>query len=824
MSEDTRKKRPLPVIQIDKIQTVALPHEIFKQQRDQGIPIASTDALSSNDGTSGRDKRQKENNGSEQGDHQEELNPNADRGRFFFRGNDASNHVEKETTLDAPASVTRQKSDGQQQELESRLQNLQQHTSCSTRGPQKNHELWNFGWEALKRYKETHGHTRVPQTFDDGSGFKLGPWVKRQRGGYSRMKRGLSSFGLDSERIKKLNELDFEWVSKRGKQSSSAGSQNSDGGMQAPPRTRTSHDERWQAKFEALLRYKNKHMHTLVPRAFEDEDGVKLGNWVSDQKAAYSRLMRGLPTVGLTQQRIEQLNGIGFCWPLVRGPLLSQIGSIAGQTASSELPREPARSIPALAQKNVRKEVREEQAFVSDRCHEVPTFVQVRIRSSGSGVDETLEDSDAQRRSVSCGFREANHDSIEEQNSIEAAKNQNYERADALLPLDDNLVEDGEILEGTEVLETSFTRELTFQGANAYMTKPAHTNNAHSRNYEGADAVLPPDDDELEDGEILDDGEVLETDCTANSSQGASAITTEPTRTSNASTGRLFGDDTASANRESDMDISLEEAGCVRTNDFSGKMFDGDRAAAHRLASNESGMDISEDEAGVGPATRSAQPEEGRQSSPITFDGTDGKLTIRAGRVEEEYCIAAVLEKQMMETLDRKITEAERTTDEACRASRVEHRSDKEESTLQLAQDPCSDFFTFIQTDRLNQISEADDEAKASLLVRATKILPKYPNGSNGGLLFTLLEFQNDLVLPFEKIRKDMAECLLGFSARLQDLSGDPNSWSLIVCGQEDTVDSFLRELKTWVQKKIHGYNFVLLLENVSRSQPVMGG
>ena len=42
---------------------------------------------------------------------------------------------------------------------------------------EREHKMWNQRFEELKRFKEEHGHCRVPQKTP-----KLGPWVMHQKG------------------------------------------------------------------------------------------------------------------------------------------------------------------------------------------------------------------------------------------------------------------------------------------------------------------------------------------------------------------------------------------------------------------------------------------------------------------------------------------------------------------------------------------------------------------------------------------------------------------------------------------------------------------
>ena len=42
-------------------------------------------------------------------------------------------------------------------------------------------ETWDAGFNALKQFKAREGHCLVPLAYSDGTRFKLGRWVSRQR-------------------------------------------------------------------------------------------------------------------------------------------------------------------------------------------------------------------------------------------------------------------------------------------------------------------------------------------------------------------------------------------------------------------------------------------------------------------------------------------------------------------------------------------------------------------------------------------------------------------------------------------------------------------
>ena len=76
--------------------------------------------------------------------------------------------------------------------------------------------------------------------------------------------------------------------------------------------TQQKRDEaQWQSKLELLRQYRDRNGHCRVPAKYEI-DGVKLGVWLIDQRAAYKEHSKGKPARIITQERIEQLEAIGL--------------------------------------------------------------------------------------------------------------------------------------------------------------------------------------------------------------------------------------------------------------------------------------------------------------------------------------------------------------------------------------------------------------------------------------------------------------------------------------------------------------------------------
>eukprot|EP00985_Skeletonema_marinoi_P026725 scaffold20968_cov120-Skeletonema_marinoi.AAC.4 len=124
--------------------------------------------------------------------------------------------------------------------------------------------------QQLKQYKDKHGNTLVPQNYPDNP--QLGKWVDKQRQNRQNNK-------LATERIDKLNEIDFVWY----------------------PIEAT-----WEDMLQQIADYKDKHGDTLVPAKYPDN--LQLGMWVDTQRQNSKKNNK------LSLERIDKLNEIGFVW------------------------------------------------------------------------------------------------------------------------------------------------------------------------------------------------------------------------------------------------------------------------------------------------------------------------------------------------------------------------------------------------------------------------------------------------------------------------------------------------------------------------------
>lgn len=166
-----------------------------------------------------------------------------------------------------------------------------------------NEQAWEHKFELLKAFHREHGHFRVPTGFvlkTPNGTIKLGEWVSNQRRFKKNHLAGKTlNAAITQDRIDRLDSIGFEWS-----------------GRNTVARARadnTPADDKWEQKFELLRAFRAQHGHCRVPQRLV-VDGVKLGNWVRDNRNFYKNLKKGQGPASITQERIDRLDGIGFEW------------------------------------------------------------------------------------------------------------------------------------------------------------------------------------------------------------------------------------------------------------------------------------------------------------------------------------------------------------------------------------------------------------------------------------------------------------------------------------------------------------------------------
>ena len=111
---------------------------------------------------------------------------------------------------------------------------------------------WQEQYTQLVEFKQEHGHCNVRQSTKG-----LGRWVHWQRCVFKTDK-------LSEERVRRLNEIDFNW-----------------GSDASPPVS-------WESRFNELRQFYNKHGHCTIPR--KDDKFASLERWVNNQRCLLEKM------------------------------------------------------------------------------------------------------------------------------------------------------------------------------------------------------------------------------------------------------------------------------------------------------------------------------------------------------------------------------------------------------------------------------------------------------------------------------------------------------------------------------------------------------
>lgn len=152
------------------------------------------------------------------------------------------------------------------------------------------YDPWQERYDLALAYKTEHGDLEIPSVYKTADGVWLGSWVNRQR---QALNSGSSA--LSSERRKLLRTL-FKGERRPSDPAADHG---------------TVREVNWERNFRSAARYARKYKHLLVPASYVDSDGVRLGVWISNLRAA----RKNRPdSYQVTPAHIKKLNSIGMVW------------------------------------------------------------------------------------------------------------------------------------------------------------------------------------------------------------------------------------------------------------------------------------------------------------------------------------------------------------------------------------------------------------------------------------------------------------------------------------------------------------------------------
>lgn len=152
------------------------------------------------------------------------------------------------------------------------------------------YDPWQERYDLALAYKTEHGDLEIPSVYKTEDGVWLGSWVNRQR---QALNSGSSA--LSSERRKLLRTL-FKGERRPSDPAADHG---------------TVREANWERNFRSAARYARKYKHLLVPASYVDSDGVRLGVWISNLRAA----RKNRPdSYQVTPAHVKKLNSIGMVW------------------------------------------------------------------------------------------------------------------------------------------------------------------------------------------------------------------------------------------------------------------------------------------------------------------------------------------------------------------------------------------------------------------------------------------------------------------------------------------------------------------------------
>lgn len=152
------------------------------------------------------------------------------------------------------------------------------------------YDPWQERYDLALAYKTEHGDLEIPSVYKTADGVWLGSWVSRQR---QALNSGSSA--LSSERRKLLRTL-FKGERRPSDPAADHG---------------TVREANWERNFRSAARYARKYKHLLVPASYVDSNGVRLGVWISNLRAA----RKNRPdSYQVTPAHIKKLNSIGMVW------------------------------------------------------------------------------------------------------------------------------------------------------------------------------------------------------------------------------------------------------------------------------------------------------------------------------------------------------------------------------------------------------------------------------------------------------------------------------------------------------------------------------
>ena len=152
-------------------------------------------------------------------------------------------------------------------------------------------DSWQHRYELAVEYKREHGSLAVPAQYRTEDGIWLGSWLSRQK---QMLREGKK---LSAKRRAALKEL---FKGEKGRR------------LSAPvPPACSVREQNWLDNYQSARLYAEKKGSLLVPAGYVDENGFRLGVWISNLRAARKARPSSFQ---VTPEHIALLDAIGMQW------------------------------------------------------------------------------------------------------------------------------------------------------------------------------------------------------------------------------------------------------------------------------------------------------------------------------------------------------------------------------------------------------------------------------------------------------------------------------------------------------------------------------
>lgn len=140
---------------------------------------------------------------------------------------------------------------------------------------------------AAKEYFREHVNLHIPASYITKEGLRLGGWLSDQRSLY---KKGR----LSDRKTTVLESMGVRWQV---------------------------NSSTWEEMFALAEDYYNRNGSLSIPAHYKTQDGVRLGEWISNQREKHVGKGRNKP---LTQEQVNRLEAIGMVWEPYRSRWLQK--------------------------------------------------------------------------------------------------------------------------------------------------------------------------------------------------------------------------------------------------------------------------------------------------------------------------------------------------------------------------------------------------------------------------------------------------------------------------------------------------------------------